>query len=71
MSSNGLTRRELLTAATVVPTIAPFAARAQDAAAFVVGTYGGLFEQILRKSVIPMFEAAHNVRVVLDIGQGA
>jgi putative spermidine/putrescine transport system substrate-binding protein len=70
MPSYCLSRRHFLAAAASLPAISPRRAAAQDGAPFVVGTYGGLFEQILRKSVIPAFEAAHNVRVVLDIGQG-
>ena len=45
-------------------------AQAQSSDSFVVATYGGLFEQILRKNVIPDFEAKHGVRVVLELGQG-
>ncbi len=42
----------------------------RNSAPFIVATFGGLFEQILRKRVIPPFEAKHGVRVVLEIGQG-
>lgn len=72
MPAHGPTRRHLLGAATAttLPVLLPRRALAQDAPPFIVATYGGLFEQILRKSVIPAFEAAHNVRVVLEVGQG-
>ena len=46
------------------------ASRAQDRPPFVVATFGGLFEKILRERVVPGFEAKHGVRVLLELGVG-
>lgn len=68
MSALAPTRRALLGG--LAAASLPVQAGAQDRPTFVVGAYGGLFEGILRNRVIPAFEAAHNVRVVLEVGQG-
>ncbi|WP_158743690.1 extracellular solute-binding protein [Acidisphaera sp. L21] len=61
--------RRLVLGGLAAASLAP-RAQAQSSDSFVVATYGGLFEQILRKNVIPDFEAKHGVRVVLELGQG-
>lgn len=63
-----LSRRAAVGGVLAVPALGR-AAWAQDAP-FVVATYGGLFETVLRRDVVPAFEAKHGVPVVLEIGQG-
>lgn len=70
MPEGTVTRRGVLASAATLPLLTPRLSSAQEPA-FVVATFGGQYEQILRTSVIPKFEAEHHVRVVLDIGQGS
>ena len=76
MAELPITRRGLLGAAAssmggaglAATTIHP--ARAADVRTLTVATWGGLYEQTLRK-LLPAFESAHNVSVRLDIGLGS
>ena len=43
----------------------------QSSRPFVVATFGGLFEKLLRDQVIPEFERQHGVRVELELGTGS
>ena len=63
-----LSRRHALSGALAASV--PLRGRAQEAQPFVVATYGGLFETILRSRIIPPFEKQHGVRVVLELGTG-
>ena len=67
-----LTRRAALAsipAALATPAL-PAPALAQGAP-FVVATFGGLFEETLRRHAIPEFEKQHGVRVQLELGTGS
>jgi putative spermidine/putrescine transport system substrate-binding protein len=69
MRGSGLSRRAALAA--------PLAAmmgnqvNAQPARPFVLATFGGLWEKILREQLIPPFERQHGVTVALELGVGS
>jgi putative spermidine/putrescine transport system substrate-binding protein len=64
-----LSRRRLLAAAAAGALASP--ARAQGRRELIVATFGGLFEKVLRDSVIPEFEQKHNASVKLELGIGS
>ena len=76
MAESSLSRRGFLGAAAYgvggagLAATASQPARAADVRTLTVATWGGLYEQTLRK-LLPAFESAHNVNVRLDIGLGS
>ena len=64
-----LGRAGAVAASALVPGLVPGIAQAQSGE-FVVATFGGLFEKILRTSVIPDFEKARKTTVALQLGVG-
>ncbi len=68
MAEHGIGRR-LALAGSLATLAAP--AVAQQTRPFVVATFGGLFEKLLRDQVIPEFERQHDVRVELELGTGS
>ena len=64
-----LGRAGAVAASALVPGLVPGIAQAQSGE-FVVATFGGLFEKILRTSVIPDFEKARKTAVALQLGVG-
>lgn len=72
MSTTKLTRRAVLAAAAVSGAAAARRPAAAEAARmFTVATWGGLYEQILRRDFIPGFAQRNGVDVRLDLGLGS
>jgi putative spermidine/putrescine transport system substrate-binding protein len=65
----GALGRRTAVAGTLAALAAP--ALAQSSRPFVVATFGGLFEKLLRDHVIPDFERQHDVHVELELGTGS
>jgi putative spermidine/putrescine transport system substrate-binding protein len=72
MLAKKMGRRKLLASAVATATVPAIGAPAlaQQRRELVVGTFGGLFEKVLRDSVIPDFERQHNATVKLELGIG-